>query len=254
MPLPFVIDNLAHRLVDTLNDLLGQSAGKPLDIATAYFSISGYRIVKDELHKLGAFRLLLGTDPQSGADLGLKVDPHALKARIKGDLEAEPFTEETLELVEDLIAYLQAEKVKIRLYDKGFLHAKAYLFHQDKIGPQNLADRMRPFAAIVGSSNFTGPGLAANRELNLVHRVFLPADDPRDADAARGVSYLGYDRERESIVDPSGVEVPDNARRLASSATSVFRRGWLKGRRGPLGWRLETRRRSDGSGRRGHDV
>ncbi|MGB0068134.1 MAG: hypothetical protein WBQ11_08805 [Isosphaeraceae bacterium] len=40
MPLPFVIDNLAHRLVDTLNDLLGQSAGKPLDIATAYFSIS----------------------------------------------------------------------------------------------------------------------------------------------------------------------------------------------------------------------
>jgi hypothetical protein len=59
MPLPFVIDNLAHRLVDTLNDLLGQSAGKPLDIATAYFSISGYRIVKDGLHKLGAFRLLL---------------------------------------------------------------------------------------------------------------------------------------------------------------------------------------------------
>ena len=217
MPLPFVIDNLAHRLVDTLNDLLGQSAGKPLDIATAYFSISGYRIVKDGLHKLGAFRLLLGTDPQSGADLGLKVDPHALKARIKGDLEAEPFTEETLKLVEDLIAYLQAEKVKIRLYDKGFLHAKAYLFHQDKIGPQNLADRMRPFAAIVGSSNFTGPGLAANRELNLVHRVFLPADDPRDADAARGVSYLGYDRERESIVDPSGVEVPDNARRFIKS-------------------------------------
>jgi hypothetical protein len=92
MPLPFVIDNLAHRLVDTLNDLLGQSAGKPLDIATAYFSISGYRIVKDGLHKLGAFRLLLGTDPRSGADLGLKVDPNALKARFKGDLEAEPFS------------------------------------------------------------------------------------------------------------------------------------------------------------------
>ena len=78
MPLPFVIDNLAYRLIDTLNDLLGQSAGKPLDIATAYFSISGYRIVKDGLHKLGAFRLLLGSDPQSGADVGLKVDPNAL--------------------------------------------------------------------------------------------------------------------------------------------------------------------------------
>jgi PLD-like domain len=192
MSTPFVIDNLAHRLADTLDELLARSVGKPLDIATAYFSISGYKIVKDGLHKLGGFRLLLGTDPQSGADVGLKVDPQALKARIKGDLEAEPFTEETLKLVEDLITYLQAEKVEIRLYDKGFLHAKAYRFHQDQIGPQNLADRMRPFAAIVGSSNFTGPGLATNRELNLVHRVFLPADEPRDADAARGEEFDVY--------------------------------------------------------------
>ena len=191
MSFPFVIDNLSRRLADVLNEILEQSVDRPLDIATAYFSISGYRILTDGLHKLGAFRLLLGTDPQSGADLGLKVDPNALKARFKGDLEAEPFTQETLKLVENLIAYLQAEKVQIRLFDKGFLHAKAYLFHQDKIGPQNVADRMRPFAAIVGSSNFTGPGLATNRELNLVHRVFLPTDDPRDADASRGVGYLG---------------------------------------------------------------
>ena len=217
MVTPFVIDNLSHRLADTLNELLVQSVGNPLDIATAYFSISGYRIVKDGLHKLGAFRLLLGTEPQSGADVGLKVDPHALKARIKGDLEAEPFNKETLALVEELITYLQAEKVQIRLYDKGFLHAKAYLFHQDKVGRQNLADRMRPFAAIVGSSNFTGPGLAANRELNLVHRVFLPTDDPRDVDAARGVGYLGYEMDRDSTIDPSGLEVPDDARRLIKS-------------------------------------
>jgi len=217
MPLPFVIDNVHHQLVDVLNELLAQTERKPLDIATAYFSISGYRPLKDGLHKLGAFRLLLGSEPQSGPDVGLRPDPRALRLRFKGDLEAEPFNKETLALVEDLITYLQAEKVQIRLYDKGFLHAKAYLFHQDKIGPQNLADRMRPFAAIVGSSNFTGPGLATNRELNLVHRVFLPADDPRDAGAARGVSYLGYDRDRESIVDPSGVEVPDDARRFIKS-------------------------------------
>src|SRR5271165_946804 len=149
MSFPFVIDNLSRRLADALSELLEQSVGNPLDIATAYFSISGYRIVKEGLHKLGAFRLLLGTDPQSGADVGLKVNPQALKARIKGDLEAEPFTEETLKLVEDLITYLQAEKVEIRLYDKGFLHAKAYLFHQDQVGPQNLADRIRRYAAIV---------------------------------------------------------------------------------------------------------
>ena len=46
MPLPFVIDNQLYRMADALNDLLGQTGGKPLDIATAYFAISGYRLVK----------------------------------------------------------------------------------------------------------------------------------------------------------------------------------------------------------------
>lgn len=59
--LPFVIDNQQHRIADALNELLAQSAGKPLDIATAYFAISGYRLVKDGLHHVGAFRLLLRT-------------------------------------------------------------------------------------------------------------------------------------------------------------------------------------------------
>ena len=41
MSIPFVIDNVRNRLSDTLNRLLDQSVGNPLDIATAYFSISG---------------------------------------------------------------------------------------------------------------------------------------------------------------------------------------------------------------------
>jgi hypothetical protein len=73
MSFPFVIDNLNRCLADASSELLEQSVDRPFDIATAYFSISSYRIVKDGLHKLGAFRLLLGTDQQSGVDLGLKV-------------------------------------------------------------------------------------------------------------------------------------------------------------------------------------
>ena len=72
----------------------------------------------------------------------------------------------------ELIGFLRDDKVQVRLYERGFLHAKAYLFHRDRIGPPNQSDRLRPFAAVVGSSNFTGPGLASNRELNLGHRVF----------------------------------------------------------------------------------
>jgi hypothetical protein len=137
MPIPFVIDNQAHRLRDALNELLAQSAGKPFDIATAYFAISGYRLVKEGLHQVGAFRLLLGAEPHSGADVGLKPSAEAQKKRLQGDLEAEPFNEATLKMVEELIAFLRADKVEVRLHDKGFLHAKAYIFHQDHVGPHN---------------------------------------------------------------------------------------------------------------------
>src|SRR5438876_11862266 len=190
MTIPFVIDNQQHRLADALNELLAQSAGKPLDIASAYFAISGYRLVKEKLHQVGTFRLLLGAEPHTGADVGLRPNAEALKKRLQGDLEAEPFTEATLKLVEELIAFVRADKVEVRLYDKGFLHAKAYLFHQDGVGPHNRADRLRPFAAIVGSSNFTGPGLQSNRELNLVHRVILPDENALDPEAADRAAYL----------------------------------------------------------------
>jgi superfamily II DNA or RNA helicase/HKD family nuclease len=217
MPIPFVIDNQAHRLRDALNELLAQSAGKPLDIATAYFAISGYRLVKEGLHQVGAFRLILGAEPHSGADVGLKPNAEALKKRLQGDLEAEPFNEATLKLVEELIAFLRADKVEVRLYDKGFLHAKAYLFHQDSVGPHNRADRLRPFAAIVGSSNFTGPGLVSNRELNLVHRVILPTEEAVDREAAERAGYLEQLWDRKTLLDPSGVDVPDDARRFIKS-------------------------------------
>ena len=60
MTLPFVIDNQQHRMADALKELLTQSVGTPLGIASAYFAISGYRLVKDRFHQVGAFRLILG--------------------------------------------------------------------------------------------------------------------------------------------------------------------------------------------------
>lgn len=50
----------------------------------------------------------------------------------------------------------------------------------------------------MGSSNFTGPGLVSNRELNLVHRVFTADDAAVDHEAARSVDYL-IDEERGSV-------------------------------------------------------
>ncbi len=228
-----------------LRRLLEDGAEHPLDIATAYFSISGYRQLSAGLHRVGAFRLLLGSEPTTGSDVGIQLtDRQALLARLRGDVEATPFAAETLALVEDLIAFLRADKVEVRLFDEGFLHAKAYLFHQDVVGPNNRYDRLRPYAAIVGSSNFTGPGLTSNRELNVVHRVFTPEDEPTDREAAELANYLLDDPaggtsadtfERETMLDPSGVEVPATARRMIKSEvgaraihelTQWFERQW----------------------------
>jgi hypothetical protein len=38
MRIPYVIDNIDHRLADILNYLLGRQSGQQVDIATAYFS------------------------------------------------------------------------------------------------------------------------------------------------------------------------------------------------------------------------
>src|SRR5437588_11675535 len=104
MTIPFLIDSQEHRLADALNALLAQSVGKPLDTATTYFAISGYRLVKGGLRQVGAFRLILGAEPYSGADIGLRPNAEALKKRLQGDLAAEPFNEATPKLVEKLIA------------------------------------------------------------------------------------------------------------------------------------------------------
>ena len=42
MRIPYVIDNQQHRLADILNEVLAEHAGRSLDVATAYFTVTGY--------------------------------------------------------------------------------------------------------------------------------------------------------------------------------------------------------------------
>ena len=66
MRIPYVIDNQAHLMVDVLNGLLQDHEGKSLDVATAYFNVQGFRLLRNGLGKLGSFRLLLGDEPTAG--------------------------------------------------------------------------------------------------------------------------------------------------------------------------------------------
>jgi superfamily II DNA or RNA helicase len=187
---PYVIDNQKQKLVDVLNSVLKLHKERSLDVASAYFTAGGFGLLKDGLQALGNFRLILGAQPTTGEQVGLHPDPGVIRGLLKSDLETMAFDEKTLRLVEDLTGYLQRDSVQVRLYEHGFLHAKCWLFYSDRPGQQMLFDRFRPILAIVGSSNFTGPGLTTNRELNLAHKVLLDPDDAQDKDAAYAVRWL----------------------------------------------------------------
>lgn len=133
-----------------------------MDIATAYFTVGGFGLVKEGLLNRGGLRLLLGAEPTTGEQVGLRPEPLVVKGLIRRDLEDLPFNEETLKIVEDLISYLQRNLVQVRLYDEEFLHPKCWLFYSDRPGQQMLFDRFRPILALVGSSNFTSPGLTSH--------------------------------------------------------------------------------------------
>ena len=94
MRIPYVIDNQGYRLADLLNQLLAGHTGKSLDVATAYFNIQGFRLLKAGLDRLGSFRLLLGDEPEEGAAIGLRPKEPKIVRGLWGDIEKAPFTEE----------------------------------------------------------------------------------------------------------------------------------------------------------------
>jgi len=179
MRIPYVIDNQGCRMADLLNQLLAGHAGKSLDVATAYFNIQGFRLLQAGLDDLGSFRLLVGDEPEEAAGIGLRPKEPKIVRGLWGDIEKAPFTEETLRTVEDLIAFLRRENISVRVYEHGFLHAKCWLFYGDP--PSSGWDRFQPVAAIVGSSNFTSPGLTTNKELNLSHKALFTDEEVQSA-------------------------------------------------------------------------
>ena len=132
--IPYVIDNDRHKLADVLNQVLETHHDLAMDVATAFFNIRGYGFLRERLRDLGSLRLLLGAEPLSGEDLGLKPRLAALQAALRGDLATEPYRPETLAVVEDLIRFLRQDHVHVRLFDHGFLHAKCYLFYGNPKG------------------------------------------------------------------------------------------------------------------------
>ena len=145
-----IIDNSKTTLAGFLKEVLQLPQDHSLDIATAFFNIKAYELVKEEIKNVKHFRLLLGKSPDLGNETTLG---DVLLREIKEEIEDFDLSKSREALVKDLIEFLKKENVEIRIYTKDFLHGKAYIF-------DNLV--------VVGSSNFTSGGLTSNTELNSV--------------------------------------------------------------------------------------
>ena len=79
-------------------------------------------------------------------------------------------TDEGETLVKVMVRMIEEKRLKVRVYTKGRMHAKAYIFDYgevfDLLG--NKLDRHEDGIAIVGSSNLTLAGVTHNTELNVM--------------------------------------------------------------------------------------
>jgi superfamily II DNA or RNA helicase len=136
------------------------SIAKKFDIATGYFEIGALLTLDGNWQPLEKIRILMGAETTHRTRKALleSVRSHAvemLDSSIEANKEANPF----LRGVPSILEALKTGQIECRIYDRNKFHAKAYITHSklEVIGSQ----------ALVGSSNFTRPGLTTNIELNV---------------------------------------------------------------------------------------
>ncbi len=126
------------------------------DIATGYFEIGALLVLDGQWQKLDKLRILMGDEVSKRTrDALLAGVEAALDASIEKTKEKDDF----LSGVPAIVDALKSKQIECRVYAKKKFHAKAYITHarQEVIGS----------TALVGSSNFTLPGLTNNIELNV---------------------------------------------------------------------------------------
>lgn len=152
----FIVDN-ADSEWNVLRYLTGWcrlSSG--LDVASAYFEIGSLLSLDGEWQKVDTIRILMGDEATKRTKSAIA---QALTARLDESLEAQKVRDDFLEGVPAIVEAIKAGRIQFRVYRKTKFHAKTYITHarEEVVGA----------FALVGSSNFTAPGLNSNVELNV---------------------------------------------------------------------------------------
>ncbi|MBN2860356.1 MAG: helicase, partial [Sphaerochaetaceae bacterium] len=133
---------------------------KSFDIATGYFEIGSLLALDGKWQGLEKIRILMGGETSSRSRVVLLKEVKArTEGRLNESIEKEKHENPFLTGVSAIVDALKSGKIECRVYTNGKFHAKAYITHakMEVVGAQ----------ALVGSSNFTKPGLTENIELNI---------------------------------------------------------------------------------------
>jgi superfamily II DNA or RNA helicase len=179
-----IIDNRDQKLVDHINRILGST--ESARFAVGYFFLSGLEAIQEKLGTVKSLRLLIGdttnretieqisegrmrlelVEATTNGDNHLVAKDHrkrkqATAENLRRTVELMDQTDDGESLIRTLIQLIEEKRLEVKVYTKGRLHAKAYIFdYMD--GPYENG------IAVVGSSNLTLSGLTHNTELNVV--------------------------------------------------------------------------------------
>ena len=140
------------------------------DIATGYFEVGALLALEGQWQKLDRLRILMGDEVTKRTKKALLAGiQSAVTQTLDASIEREKETNDFLRGVPAIVEALSRKQIECRVYAKEKFHAKTYITHPKlRIAGSN---------ALVGSSNFTFPGLTQNVEMNirleLQHQVAL---------------------------------------------------------------------------------
>lgn len=132
---------------------------RQFDIATGFFEVGAFLALQGKWQNLDKIRLLIGDEVSRRTKRAFEDALSKVNEQLDASLEREKRKNHFLSGVEEVVEAIRSGKIECRVYRKDKFHAKAYITHArlEVVGS----------TALVGSSNFTVPGLTENIELNV---------------------------------------------------------------------------------------
>jgi len=155
----FIVDNAEKdwKVLRYLHDWA--DLAHTFDIATGYFEIGSLLALDGQWQKLTKLRVLMGDQVSKRTRNALLDGTQRIRAVLDSSIEQEKEKNDFLTGVPAIVQALGKKQIECRVYVKEKFHAKAYITHAKQVVVGS--------SALVGSSNFTLPGLTDNVELNV---------------------------------------------------------------------------------------